>query len=237
MTFKVFIRRANRGIVLAILLIAVLAAYLTAGALTFGSERDAIKAMLDDYAKDSRTLLVMDEQYRVAGEITPDAAINKKIEQNEKIYEKYLTSATPTITNSWSRGAYESISENISWALSDNEKNGMHVTESDFDIVAFSVNRATATVATGTVTVKCTAKSFGPAQYSLLLSTDYQGNYYEYSSINGVVVSDSDGEAPDFSEKSHSQTVKFSNVIFKKVDGQWKISQTDGGYTYEGGGY
>ncbi|MDD4495771.1 MAG: hypothetical protein PHV32_15785, partial [Eubacteriales bacterium] len=72
MGFSNYFRRINRGIVLGIVLVIGLSCYLAIDSIAFEDEREAIKQVLEDYARDMKAFLLLPEKYREIGVNVPD---------------------------------------------------------------------------------------------------------------------------------------------------------------------
>ena len=84
-----FLRRINRGIVLAIVLVIGLSCYLVVDNIAFKEEREAIKQVIENYTKDMETFLLLPEQYREIGVAVPDSVIEDKTKENNILIKKY----------------------------------------------------------------------------------------------------------------------------------------------------
>ena len=131
LTIRNVIRRVNRGIVLAVLLVLGLIGYLVYDNARFNNtEKDAIKNMLEEYASVAGDLNILPDQERVPGKKPSEEAIKKKLEENRAVLEKYLTTLKEY------ESQYNDAVRSLETIFKENAESCAYVTDCEFTVTS-----------------------------------------------------------------------------------------------------
>jgi hypothetical protein len=202
-------RHVNRGIALAIILAAGLVIYLGVDAARFDTEKLAIKDMVTAYAKESESVMILPESVQKHGENAPEEVIEQKIKEDNEIFTKYLTKL------GMHRDLYQSAVETTEDYFKYNNDICAYVTECNFTITDISnIKKSGHNLATGDIIVKNTVTTIGRPQSFSLLTGASLVNEITYQSNEEI--------------HTYSQEITFTDVIFRKVNDQWKVAAISG---------
>ncbi len=93
MTVKKFMKKVNRGLALALVLIIALAVYIGIDETRFKKEKPQIVQTLNEYMADLGKVLNTPEEYRKLGEKMPDEALRQQEQELEEVLNRYWISA------------------------------------------------------------------------------------------------------------------------------------------------
>ncbi|MDD2361592.1 MAG: hypothetical protein PHH84_01340 [Oscillospiraceae bacterium] len=214
MRFFNFLRRINRGIVLAIVLIIGLSCYLTVDGIAFKDEKEAIKQVLEDYAEDMESFLLLPEQYREIGTSVPDSVIENKIKENNNLISKYFINGN---TGGWNMK--ESITQDLERKLKNNQETGNKVKSFDASLKRVkSITKHGASL----VTVEAVMSLMSTATTEAELFHIFQGGgkyYYE-----------NPDKSEDITFSTQSDEITFTCEMVKR-NGAWMFSNYESMYT------
>ena len=216
MRFFNFLRRVNRGIVLAILLIIGLACYLIVDNIAFKDEREAIKQVLEDYAKDMGTFLLLPEQYREIGVSVPDSVVENKIKENNELVNKYFTSENSGNNRYNIFNIEESIANELKILLKNNQesRNKIKSYEAKITKVKSIAKNGTSLVSVEAVMDITTIATRGAEMFNVFYS-------------DGMYSKDNPEVTEDMSFFTRSYEVTFECEMVKR-NGTWKFSNSQG---------
>ncbi|MCL1917901.1 MAG: hypothetical protein FWG14_06240 [Peptococcaceae bacterium] len=222
------LRRINRGIVLAGLLLAGLVIYLYCDGQAFGTEETAIKDMLTAYAEEAETMMVLPGDVNKPGEKIPSDAIAQKLESNKPILEKYLTGSI-----SGGSSAYSSAQFGLEDAFDNNKDLCAYVSECKFEIDVTGLKKIGTNMAKGSITVRTHIKTLGKPLYLKLFRTAHveeesaNNNNIARNSLTDTSFRPPADQEIDTETHSYTQETTLRNVYFKKVDGIWKVAEVN----------
>jgi len=220
LTFKRLLRSVNRGIVLAVVLLIGLSCYLVYDSFAFKKEKEYIISTVLNYAIESEKMSILPQSEIKAGEKPSDTAVKQKIEENKEIIAKYMTDSA----NPWGGSAQKyTASENESLFL-DNSGSCSYLTDCNFEVNVTKLKKVGPDIAKGKISVKSTIKTIGNPRYIRLFwgaqanesNNEYRGDMYYKPGIFETEI--------DTEKHSYTSEGSFENVLFKKVNGVWKIS-------------
>jgi len=137
MSFLNFLRRVNRGIVLAIVLVVGLVGYLVVDNITFKAERDVIRQVLDEYTEAIESFNLLPEEYREIGVKVPDSVIEAKGKENKELIDKFFANG---VTN-YGWNMKQSTISNVEYVLKGNQETGNKI--KDYDVSLKQVKNIT----------------------------------------------------------------------------------------------
>ena len=226
------LRRVNRGIVLAVILLVGLVGYLIYDGQAFDAERTAIKDMLTAYAQEAESMMVLPGDVNKPGEKIPSDAIAQKIESNKSILEKYLTSSI-----SGGSSAYSSVQFGLENAFNTNKDLCAYVSECKLEIVDVTgLKKIGTNMATCTITVRSNIKTIGKPLYMNLfrdesvddeLSDTPSGNNTTPNGFSDNVRRQSLQQDIDTEPHTFTHETTIRNVYLKKTDGVWKVAEVN----------
>lgn len=207
-----FFRRINRGIVLGIILVIGLSCYLAIDSIAFEDERETIKQVLEDYARDMEAFLLLPEKYREIGVNVPDPVIENKIKENNELVNKYFTSTT----KSYRRNMKESIAGELERMLKSNQESGNKIKSCEARLTKVkNITKHGSNLVTVEAVMDITTISTLEAETFHLFHGG--GTYY-----------DNNLEIPaDMSFLTRSYEITFTCEMVKR-DGAWMFSNSEG---------
>jgi len=224
MSFLNFLRRVNRGIVLAIVLVAGLTGYLIFDNIAFKAERDVIKQVLGEYTEAMQSFNLFPEEYREIGVNIPDSVVEAKRKENKELIEKFFVDTT---TN-YGWNLKQSVSDNIEYMLKNNQETGNKIKGYDVSLKQVkSITKYGSSLVSveAVMTVTMTATE-GVVNFEVF----HGGNsYYDYSYYPTEKMVPGDGSSADLTFSTRTYEVGFTCEMTKQ-GGTWKFS--DSGYTY-----
>ncbi|HBT64550.1 MAG TPA: hypothetical protein DEB10_07825 [Ruminococcaceae bacterium] len=221
-------RRVNRGIVLAVILVVGLISYLIYDNARFGTEKIAIQNMITEYAKAAGDLNILPAQEQKAGESPSNDAIRKKLQENRAVISKYLTEQ-----NSYN-SALDHATRSLDNVFSDNTAKNAYVTECEYTITSVkNIKKTGPKHATAEITVQVQLKTIGKPSFFTLISNHYiDEQYYGYGDPHKP-----EGSVEIVDTKRYTYTWEFTmyNATLVKQAGKWKFAGTGGlGYNTNG---
>ena len=221
MGFIKFLRRVNRGIVLAIVMLIGLSGYLTVDSLAFKDEREAIKQVLENYAEDMANMVLLPEQYREIGVSAPDSVIEEKNKKNKELVGKYFMNSTTGY--SWNWNIRDSVTSNLEEMHTYNQETGNKIKSYDAALNRIkNVTKHGSSLVTVEVIFNLSTTATQSAQIFRFFYND--GGYYHYEKIGSE-------EPAEMTFSTQKTEMTFSCEMTKK-DGVWKISNHEGGMSW-----
>ncbi|MDR1892541.1 MAG: hypothetical protein LBQ48_05995 [Oscillospiraceae bacterium] len=219
MTAKNLLRRVNRGILLAVALIIGLIVWLAVDNARFTKEKDDITAMLDQYAVESASLMILPESDQNPGETVSATAVEKQLKDAQPVFDRFLTGG----------GRYSSANERAPMemrnALESNAVSRTYVTGCEFKITKVGKLRKVASgYAQADISVDASFKIIGKPIAMILHNTwytDESGQWYGKGEMPADMTYDTE-------IRTLSQSVTFMDVLLRKVNGEWKIAESNG---------
>lgn len=231
MTIRNAIRRVNRGIVLAAVLVVGLTGYLVYDNARFESEKTAIKKMADEYAAAAGDLNILPAVERVPGVKPSDAAVNKKLQENQAVLGKYLTN--------WAEynSAYIDATRNLEMVFTNNAERRAYVTDCVYSVTSIkNLKKNGPRHARAEINIKVEMKTIGkPMFFALIGAQNTDQGYYYGDPVKG---NDNGSETGiEIDTKTYTYTWEFSlyNAQLEKTGGRWKIASTNGWSHYTEG--
>lgn len=222
MTLSNIMRKVNRGIVLAILLVIGLIIYLIYDNARFASEKIAIQNMLNDYAKAAAEINILPEEEQKPGERPSQSALQKKLDESKAIINKYLTDLH-------SYPARESALRELDRIFAENAERRAYVTECTFTIGPIEkIKKNGPKHAIANIPINIELKTIGkPKFFNLTVSEDTAQQYADWGKPTS-------GEGPGQEIDTKKYTYTLSYVLYDaqliKEKGGWKIGQIAGWY-------
>jgi len=223
LNIKTMMHRINRGIVLAAVLLIGLVSYLIVDSIMFSNERVEIKAMVAEYANLAEQLMILPESAQKPGQPALDDEVQAKIEESKFKLGQYLTSSVSNRDIS----AFERVTMSLEHSFKSNQNLCAYVLECEFAIIDVKgLKKHGTNTATGDIVVKTTIKTIGSPDYIKLLWQQNVTDNHGYFSGTKDGGEEYGPETIDTEIHTMSNTVSFDDVVFKKVDGKWKIAST-----------
>lgn len=213
MKLKKVWKKANRGVLLAGILIVILACYVTVDKITFNSEKPEINQLMENYIEEYLTTLVSSEQVIQNNGVWDDAARKAQKETQTSVVSKYWTS-TFYSSGRWSYQLDKSsIVDSIQLVHDDLLKNQTgFISNIEHLISKVKINKNGPNAAYYTCTLKMTMTSTGDIEYAFLNGNSINTNQNYY------------GESTD-TMREQSTTYEFDlEVELLREKGEWKIS-------------
>ena len=216
---KSFLKKMNRGVALAIVLVIGLGGFLIVDAVTFSKEEPILKEFLEEYLQEYSQIILLPEQYREIDADIPDDVINAKNEESKKFIEKYFTEYN-TNNRNYNNSSMQNITNGLKFIFQYNKDNGYCIKNAECSLSNISSIQKQGTNAVR-INFKVNMKvSASPqAQYVFLTQT--------YSSVDNRYNNSTD------SKNIADETLESDfTVILLKINGNWKIAEVQGGYYY-----
>ena len=227
MTIRNAMRRMNRGIVLAAVLLAGLTGYLIYDNARFDSEKTAIKTMVTEYAGAAGDLNILPAGERVPGSRPSEAAVRKKLEENKAVLNRYLTNWIDYSS------ALDSAARSLEEMFKQNAEGCAYVTDCVYTVKPVKkIKKNGPRHALAEITVQVEAKTIGKPMLFTLSGSQSTGGWDYYGK---PPKEETAGQEID--TKTYSYTWEFTmyDVQLEKMNGRWKIAATNGrGYMTEG---
>jgi hypothetical protein len=229
LTIRYAMRRINRGIVLAIVLLVGLIGYLIVDNSRFNIEKTAIQEMVTAYAGAAGDLNILPANERIAGAKPSQTAVKKKLEENKAVLNRYLTD--------WIQyeSALNSATQGLENVFSQNSERCAYVTDCAYTVKSIKkIKRNGPHHALAEIALHLEMKTIGKPVFFAMsrgsADTVNNNHYGGYSSQNDKTASEIDTKT-----YTYSWDITMYDVQLEKTDGQWKIACTDGyGYSGEG---
>ena len=214
MKFSKFLRNVNRGIVLLIVAALCFAGYVAYDYVMLKKEKPAIETLVKEYSAQLPQMMMLPESEQKYQNVSTDA-VNKKLEDNNKLLSQYWTPNAPI--DNRNRYASQGLSEvkndfeNIlrSSIDKDSKTNGMIL---DCQVIVKKVSN-----------IKKISPGVVQAEADLSLSYEFKGNPLLYSGSS--VLSPTDGE-PVTDNKTRTFHVNgYPVYTLIKTGSGWKISK------------
>ncbi len=223
MTLRVVLRKINRGIILAVLLVIGLSIYLTIDNARFSSEKAAIQSFLEDYAKAAAQINVLPKEAQKPGQQPSEEAVQKHLDEGKKVLTRYLTSVSDY------NSAWDNAIRDITSAAFQNAERCAYVTDCSIEIKTVkNITKNGPSHALADFAIHVKLKTIGSPIYFFMCSIDdlqwqREGN------------PDIDRGSTEIDTSTYTYDFDFilSNIQLVKEKGQWKIAKF-GGYSYEG---
>ena len=222
---KNFLKKMNRGVALAIVLIIGLMAFFVVDAVTFSQEEDAIKEFLVEYLEECAQVNLLSVEYRNFEAEIPDSVIDAKTKEIEDFVEKYYTEYK-RVNSSYYYSTKSSILNNTNYMFTNNRELNQYVEELEYSLVNISSIQKQATNAVR-VSFNVNIKMRAAYDASFLNISRIEWGLWNYFREYG------NSHETDKIYEAY-QEEQFTITLFK-VNGKWKIAEADSNY-YGGGG-
>lgn len=227
MKLKKVWKRANRGVLLAGILIVILACYVTVDKITFSSEKPEINQLMENYIEEYLATLVSSEQVVQKNGVWDDAARKEKKDAQTSVVSKYWTS-TYYSSGRWNYQLDKSsILDSINAVHDEFLKTQTgYISNIEHLISQVKINKNGPSAAYYTCTLKMTMTSTGNIDFAFLNGSTLNSDQSYY------------GETTDTMQEQ-STTFEFNlEVELLREQGEWKISSFEptgwASYTAEG---
>lgn len=213
MSFKNFLRRINRGIVLAIALIIGLTCYLAVDSIAFNEEREIIRQRLEEYARDLTNMMLLPEQFREVGTEAPETLLEVKAREGRRLAAEYFSSG---LGRGWSMR--DNVAGSLEHMFRGNEERGEKIQSYEANLTRI---RSITKHGTNLVTVEAdiTTTVIATADAGVFNVFFDWGGRYHWGRIYG-----------EETEKAFSSRVIEASFTaeMRKIDGVWVFSSQEG---------
>jgi|LSQX01.2.fsa_nt_gb hypothetical protein len=222
LTIRNVIRRVNRGIVLAVLLVLGLIGYLVYDNARFNNtEKDAIKNMLEEYASVAGDLNILPDQERVPGKKPSEEAVKKKLEENRAVLEKYLTTLKEY------ESQYNDAVRSLETIFKENAESCAYVTDCEFTVTSVkNLKKNGPRHALADIDIKVNMKTIGkPGFFTMTGEQSTSGDRFYVYHEKGEFESEPETEN-EIDTKTYTYSWEYSlyRAQLEKTDGRWKIA-------------
>jgi len=194
------LHRVNRGFLLAGLLTVGLVIYLTAQSLRLEKERPRLQELLETYALDAETLMVLPKDAQKQGQPPPPEVVEAKLQECREVLGKTLSRRPVT-----GLSAYDEVSETFETMHRENAQSGAYV-----------VGCRT------TPGQMAHLRTAGPNLATARFLVDYRAEMLPGRDGQGDCIYFFDMER----DRNFSGNIRLDDVLFRQEDGVWKICGT-----------
>lgn len=221
---KSFLKKMNRGVALAIVLLAGLIIFFIADNAVFAKEEPMLKDWLEEYLQECEKVNLLPEEYREAGANVPDEVIEAKTQELKDFVEKYFTEFK-RYDNAYYTSAKKQMNLLADAMFKENKSTGNTIQDVQFSLVVINGVRKQATNAVllhFRVNVNITASP--------------QARFVEIARPGWNAIPIMGRTTGSTNEVQEMTNVYQTAVTLFKVGGVWKIAEVQGGSYINGGG-
>jgi len=208
---KNILKKINRGVVLAAILLIGLVIFFIIDNAVFAQEKPMLKEWLEEFLEETAKINLLPEQYRVPGVEIPDDVIEAKTKETKDFVDKYFTEYLP-------RYVSHSRKQNILWLtdfMHEENRNMNNIIEDlSFTLVNITGIQKQATNAVKiSFTVNASISSTASARFLNITQPEWGFSY----------------TMTPFENEEEIQQInsEFSmNITLFKVNGKWKIAES-----------
>ena len=221
-----FLRKMNRGVALAAVLLAGLIVFFIADSVAFAKEEPALKDFLEEYLQECAKANLLPEQYREPGVEVPGDVLEAKEKELGEFVEKYFTEYMPVqnMGFGYSSTKYQLLLQ-TGWIVRDNAEQNRVIQEMEYSLVSIASIRKQATNAVMiNFKVNSNITASPGTQYIYLGYMRYHDDRFYYSRGH----QENDDELVNESAEN-----EFTFTLFK-VNGEWKIGDSSRNWNHGG---
>lgn len=225
---KRFLKRVNRGLVLALVLLIALTGYIVTDEIRFKAEKPEITKLMNQFLEDSSQMGIFPKEYQKIGQPVPESVKEEKQKENIQMIETYWGIDS---SESWKQKKSDFI-QMIDEMLNENSSGKGYISKwtarySSDPTIKKNGSNAAAVTAEYTVVVEYMGETAFNLPTEIVRSSDISGDYHE-----------EDENETNEENSDQLKRVTFNgtmNLELEKQDGHWKIIRSDyGGYMYSG---
>lgn len=212
MTFKKFLKRANRGLILGLVLLIGLSIYIAVDETRFRKEKPGISQMMNEYLEDIAKFGIFPEEYQQAGKTIPKEAKEAKLQENKQVIEKYWGT---DFSESWQMKKADFTREMESMVEENSNGGGF-------------ISKLT-TKPTKEPSIKKNGPNAAIVSFDYTLVVEYTGNVVVNLPTNTMYTSDmSEGSGEEQLKQKKRLTLEGdASMELEKQNGEWKIVRGD----------
>jgi len=219
---KSFLKKMNRGVALAVILLIGLIIFFIIDSVTFAKEEPALKDLLEELLDDCVKINLLPEEYRKPGAEIPDGVVEAKTQEFKDFVEKYFTEYK-RVNSPYYYSTRAGLLTRAEFMFESNNSSGYFIKDIEYSLVSISgIQKQSTNAVRISFKVNMKVSASYNAQYIFLTSIQSHG-FDRYSDNN---------QARD-EIKSESMEYDFTFILFK-INGKWKIAESQD-YGYRGG--
>lgn len=217
MKLKKLWKQANRGVILAIVLIIVMTCYVMIDKMIFNSEKQLIQETFEQYMDDYIKALPTDKDFVAGGAVWTDAAQKKEIEKLQTVINTYWTSTNyVTALQMYRMNSKSDILSNIQVAYSNPKETVGYVKASEYNVKEIKISKNGPNGAILSCKLRVKIDTIGTSNYIDLEGDIHQSTMYYPMSA--------EIKKPDTLALT-AETEYNYNIELLRVNGEWKLAK------------